>query len=339
MDLAKLEAEYRLKAPTLARFCESIQSELSQLLFSNDITLGVPMEARIKTWDSLSEKLERRAFSLKSVLELNDLVGLRIILLFRRDVATVQNLLENSLSIVSKEDTGERLSETQFGYQSLHYIAALPKGWLAVPTMKDFAGLNAEIQVRTVAQHIWAAASHKLQYKLEQSVPVPVRRAIHRVSALLETVDLEFERVLQERDSYKQVASSNDTEQNLNVDLLASILNEQLPPQNKDDNENYSDLLADLLACDISSTKQLRSLIDSYRDVALKADAKQVAEEVTEAEELGKPPYEPERLAKGVYFTHCGLVRQMLDASNPPKWIAHRADLLKQMSDDWSPEN
>jgi ppGpp synthetase/RelA/SpoT-type nucleotidyltranferase len=30
-------------------------------------------------------------------------------------------------------------------------------------------GLRAEVQVRTTAQHIWAAASHKLQYKHEES--------------------------------------------------------------------------------------------------------------------------------------------------------------------------
>lgn len=58
------------------------------------------------------------------------------------------------------------------------------------------SGLKAEVQVRTVTQHVWAAASHVLQYKQEASVPLPVRRSIYRVSALLETVDLEFERVL-----------------------------------------------------------------------------------------------------------------------------------------------
>jgi ppGpp synthetase/RelA/SpoT-type nucleotidyltranferase len=59
-----------------------------------------------------------------------------------------------------------------------------------------------ELQLRTLAQHIWAVASHKLQYKREASVPVPIRRSINRVSALLEMVDLEFDRVLLEREQY-----------------------------------------------------------------------------------------------------------------------------------------
>ena len=87
-------------------------------------------------------------------------------------------------------------------YQSLHYIIRIPKHWLKVSTFADLGELKAEIQLRTLAQHIWAATSHKLQYKHEDSVPPPIRRSIYRVSALLETVDLEFERVLAERGTY-----------------------------------------------------------------------------------------------------------------------------------------
>ena len=78
----------------------------------------------------------------------------------------------------------------------------MPDDWLNVPTFREFKGLRAELQIRTLAQQLWAAASHKLQYKRESSVPYPIRRSIHRVAALLETVDLELERVLSERDPH-----------------------------------------------------------------------------------------------------------------------------------------
>jgi putative GTP pyrophosphokinase len=52
--------------------------------------------------------------------------------------------------------------------------------------------LKAEIQVRTVLQHAWAAVSHKLQYKVNSEVPIELQRKLFRISALLELADDEF---------------------------------------------------------------------------------------------------------------------------------------------------
>jgi putative GTP pyrophosphokinase len=54
------------------------------------------------------------------------------------------------------------------------------------------ATLRAELQVRTVLQHAWAAVSHKLQYKREDDIPVQLRRKLFRLSALFELADDEF---------------------------------------------------------------------------------------------------------------------------------------------------
>ena len=70
---------------------------------------------------------------------------------------------------------------------------------------------------------------HTLQYKQEDSVPAPMRRAIHRVSALLEVVDLEFERLLKERESYRSDSGPINTDAILNVDLLEHLLDALLP--------------------------------------------------------------------------------------------------------------
>jgi putative GTP pyrophosphokinase len=57
---------------------------------------------------------------------------------------------------------------------------------------QPYKDLFAEIQVRTVVQHAWATVSHSLQYKREADVPIPLRRRLARVSALLELADMEF---------------------------------------------------------------------------------------------------------------------------------------------------
>jgi hypothetical protein len=136
-----------------------------------------------------------------------------------------------------------------------------------MPTFKKAAGMRAEIQVRSGAQHIWASASHILQYKQERDVPPPVRRAISRVAALLETVDLEFERVLDERAVYGSQKKSETATDELNVDLLAKVLDEELPSENMETEERYAELLPELLFFSINTPKKLRELIAKHRQL------------------------------------------------------------------------
>ena len=279
-DLDALRREYDAVREVALRFRDTLAEQTQGLLSASGISLGVPLECRVKSWDSIAGKIERASVKLQGIKQLNDLVGLRLILLFRRDVANVCELISRNFTVVSQEDTSQRLAETEFGYQSLHYIIKLPEDWLSVPTFREFDGFQAEIQVRTLAQHIWAAGSHFLQYKREVSVPPPVRRSIYRVSALLETVDLEFERVLDERESYisdiSELRADKSRDEPLNVDLLGKILDERLPQENKMEGEPYSELLEELHHFHIDSPRRLTELIRKHLEDALAADAEQV---------------------------------------------------------------
>lgn len=187
-SIENLELEYRGLVALADTFCTEVSRQVSHLLTDAGVTLGFPIESRVKSWASIVEKCDRKDLHLTALSDLNDLVGLRVVLLFRRDVVATCSLLEGHFEIVESYDTQERLQEDQFGYSSRHFVVRLPHRWLTIPTFSQLGPLKAEIQVRTVAQHIWAAASHTLQYKQEQNVPVPVRRSMSRVSALLETV-------------------------------------------------------------------------------------------------------------------------------------------------------
>jgi putative GTP pyrophosphokinase len=239
------------------RFCEEINNQLVRLLEDNKIVLGFPIQHRVKTWNSISDKLSKLKFPIKDVKEIQDLIGLRIILLFKRDTSQVCNLIEKSFNVIKRYNTDERLKEDQFGYSSIHFVIELPEEWLAVPTFAAFSKFRAEIQVRTIAQHIWAAASHTLQYKQEVSVPATVLRSIYRVSALLETVDLEFERVLDEREIYRSKLNNSDFDTVLNVDLLEKILDQFFPSENKVLDEEYAQILGELNMFEISTSDRV----------------------------------------------------------------------------------
>ncbi len=338
-DELELQADYEYRQSSAKRFCLALVEQIKELTAQNNITLAVPIESRVKSWSSISGNIERSNLKLKDILQLNDFVGIRLIFLFKRDLDRCSKLLEENLEIIEKEDTASRLSESQFGYQSYHYVIKLPDKWLSTPTLSEFSEYKAEIQVRTMAQHIWAAASHTLQYKQEDNVPKTVRRSIHRVSAFLETVDLEFERVLSEREQYVQwVKDLKDFElegarilneheehvkelkpdtqdEKLNVDLLKGILDAFLPIENRGDDEDYSGLIQLLSKCGIEKPSELISLISEKLKMALEYDAKKAEHIKRGSEGIYKDlynEYEIDRVSRGIFYNHTDLIQMMV---------------------------
>ncbi len=318
MTIESLRVQYSEYSDRANRLEKTLLSELPKLLSRDQVTLGVPMESRVKTWDSIEEKIKRNQLSLESIDDLDDLIGVRLILLFRSDLAKVEQLIVDTFEVLSSKDTSESLSEMQFGYQSQHYAIKLPKEWLLLPTMTDLGGLKIELQVRTLAQHIWAAASHKLQYKREDGVPLPIRRSIHRVSALLETVDLEFARILVERDDYvKHGIPEAESNEPLNVDLLASLLNDVYPESNKDDGEIYANLLTNLKKLSVGTIEKLKPILIKHYRATMEEELSYVnmysgrdftddfGDEILDAEDI-------DRRSRGVFFSHVGLARESL---------------------------
>lgn len=306
-----LRVEYSQKREIADRLRECLKEQIEILLEKSNITLGVPMESRVKSLDSIEEKIDRKDLSVRKIDEIPDLVGIRIILLFRKDLKEIDKIIRKNFLVISSEDASSRLNESQFGYQSQHYMIKILEKWTEVPSYSDLGEMHAELQVRTVAQHIWAAASHKLQYKREESVPPPLRRSIHRASALLETVDLEFSRILEERDDYISNNLGISDNSLLNVDLVGSILQKYFPQENWKDNEPYDALLMNFNDLGVDTTGKLIEILDKHTEAALKCDSEKVA---TYRNEDPLPEWvDPDRLAKGVYFSYVGLARKALE--------------------------
>lgn len=320
-DELELQIDYEYRQASAERFCLALVEQIKELTAQNNITVAVPIESRVKSWFSISKKIERINLKLEDILQLNDLVGIRLILLFKRDLDRCRELIEENLEIIEKEDTASRLDESQFGYQSYHYVIKLPEKWLSTPTLRDFAEYKAEIQIRTIAQHIWAAASHNLQYKQEDNVPKTVRRSIYRVSAMLEIVDLEFERVLREREEYVKELKLDIQDEKLNVDILKEILDSHLPIANRTDDEPYSELLQNLSRCGINKSSEFISLINEQLKNALKRDDKTV-DRIWDKHAFSEDYVEIKRAERGFFYNHTGLVRIMLEEKFGDRWKA-----------------
>lgn len=170
----------------------------------------------------------------------------------------------------------------------------------------------AEIQIRTTSQHIWASASHVLQYKNERNIPIQLRRSINRVAALLEMVDLEFERVLIEREKYITGVENEEEHSELNTDNLKYVLDELLPKENWDKSEDYDVLIDDLRKFDIDTIGKLKGIIFKYLKLALDNDREIVNKLRVNPADVHYVCDDKERLRNGVFYTHMGLIREML---------------------------
>lgn len=91
----------------------------------------------------------------------------------------------------------------QFGYMSLHYVVSLNEQRQAISENIKFTGLKLEIQIRSILQHAWAEIEHDLGYKGVLAIPENFKRNFNRLAALLETADIEFDRLKRELLEYE----------------------------------------------------------------------------------------------------------------------------------------
>ena len=122
------------------------------------------IKSRIKSYDSIVKKLERKGYDLTpdNVLRhVHDVVGLRIVCSFLSDVYDLINIIKSSHQFIVKNESDYIKNPKNSGYTSYHINILVP-----VHLEGKTEYIEAEIQIRTVAMDCWASLDHKLRYKL-----------------------------------------------------------------------------------------------------------------------------------------------------------------------------
>jgi putative GTP pyrophosphokinase len=189
-----LRSSYEAVRGTYQQFTERNEALLRDILTEGEDFYAI--EARTKDLDSFEAKVDlpEKEQKYKDISEVTDLSGLRIICYLDEDATRVCTRLAELYDVDPDHSVNknEQLDPDQFGYRSRHFVVRFPAARAALMENERFAGLRAEIQVRTILQHAWAAIDWKLRYKNSAEVPVHLRRRVFRVSALLELADDEF---------------------------------------------------------------------------------------------------------------------------------------------------
>jgi ppGpp synthetase/RelA/SpoT-type nucleotidyltranferase len=231
MDPSDLVGEYDAVRPQYEAFTASLSSLLHNLLATAEIEFFA-IEPRTKTTSSFEGKVHREDKSQKyrMVSDVTDLSGIRIIAYLQEDCDHIESLVKENFLVdevnsVRKED---ELDPDKFGYLSTHYVVSLGKDRIRLFEFSRFRGMKAEIQIRTLLQHTWAAIDWKFRYKEEREAPKSLRRRLFRISALLEAADNEFSAVRQAiselRERYSQGISKGELKIPLNTESARSFL-------------------------------------------------------------------------------------------------------------------
>ena len=182
---AMLMEQFMELRPTLEQLAEEAYNLMNNALHEQGIYVTA-IEHRVKTERSLAGKLELKGAKYKTIDDVTDLVGLRVITFYTDEVDKVAAIAKKIFDIDWKESVDKRkLHELDaFGYNSLHYICRLKSG-----------GPRFELQMRTALQHVWSTIEHDTRYKGDVKIPREYMRQFSRLAGMMELIDEEFSRL------------------------------------------------------------------------------------------------------------------------------------------------
>jgi putative GTP pyrophosphokinase len=211
MDSLSLQKTYERLKPLYVRLEDELRVMLASVPSSGLRIHSIT--SRVKDFVSASAKLERKGLlddveSPKDVfMQINDMVGVRIVALFRNDLPAIIESVTKLFTECMIDDMVADYETSSTGYQSIHVTACLPHTFSGY-RYDDIKSLRFEIQVRTIAMDAWASISHHLNYKTENDVPAEQRRSFRALSGLFYVADTEFQTLSNMREETLRELSS-----------------------------------------------------------------------------------------------------------------------------------
>ncbi|WP_412021678.1 GTP pyrophosphokinase family protein [Burkholderia cepacia] len=271
-------------------FCGSVERLLRELLSAKHIGI-LDVTSRVKGKESLERKIATKgAGRYKSLGDITDVCGVRVITYFEGDVSRVADVVRAEFDIDEKNSTDKYHASDpdRFGYRSVHFVAKHGASRRSLSEYRRYDSCKVEIQIRSILQHAWAEIEHDLGYKASEDVPAPVRRRFSRLSGLLELADEEFMTIRKELDAYERnlnrrlSQNSNDVELDgasyfafVNRDEVAKRIDEAIvspgggklirSPRIRSDRR-----VSQLLYVGIGRIDQLKQLLEEYEEQIVK---------------------------------------------------------------------
>jgi putative GTP pyrophosphokinase len=134
------------------------------------------IKSRIKSLDRIVEKLDRKEkeLTVPNILSyVSDVVGVRIVCSFIKDVYTIADIIRSTGEFILKSEKDYIEEPKESGYRSYHMIVLVP---IHLENRTEY--IPVEIQIRTVAMDCWASLDHKLRYRVPGKLSEELEREI-----------------------------------------------------------------------------------------------------------------------------------------------------------------
>lgn len=224
------------------------------------------ISSRIKKFDSFIRKVINRSIT-EPFEEVEDLLGLRIVCLFRSDIEKIGHIINDSFTIIREDNKIEGYEISSFGYLSVHFIVKIKDEYMG-PRYDDIKEIKFEIQVRTLAMDAWATISHYLDYNNPMDVPKNLRKDFFALSGLFYVADTHFEMFYNEsiksRENITYLIEKEYPElnQEINMDSLKAYLLTKYPERTHSETNYISELVYDLKKAGYSTIREIDNIIN-----------------------------------------------------------------------------
>ncbi len=154
------------------------------------------MKSRVKTPNSIMEKLRRKGFemSIQSAKKnLNDIAGIRVICSFVGDIYDIASMLirQDDIKLIEEKDYIKNPKSN--GYRSLHLVVEVP-----IFFSDHVEPVRVEVQIRTIAMDFWASLEHKLYYKTSGESPAHITQDLKECAELIASTDMRMQDIHKE---------------------------------------------------------------------------------------------------------------------------------------------
>ena len=193
-DIETARKAWILERPSHSAFGNLIKGRVTASL--RPLGIWYEVSARAKELDSLVKKLLKKPEH--TYESLPDKVGARVVVRYRSDIQPVIDAVLGAFECGKPDDKVVRLGTDRVGYQSVHLDQVrLREG---DPDAVEYPASRywVELQVRTLAQHLWSEMSHDTIYKNDETVaalPPDLTRRVNLMAGQIEVADREFDRL------------------------------------------------------------------------------------------------------------------------------------------------
>jgi len=200
----KILADFDRRRQSLDDLSQATEQLIRTILEEKRIPIQ-SVQARVKRKDKLKSKYCKPDKDYKSLDDISDLVGFRIITYYSDKIDQIAEIVTREFAECGPRED-KRIGKTDsFGYSAIHFDCLYLPERLKHTEYKRFAGARFEIQITTILGHAWAEMHHP--WYDEVNSPAEEIRRFHRLAAVLELAEQEFLDIRKKREDRERIAS------------------------------------------------------------------------------------------------------------------------------------